>query len=354
MDGANSLQTLVYIVVPMLAPALISVCLFQFMWTMNDFLGTADLPVLGRQISGEPGAQALHRHHRSLRMEPHPGDVGADDRACSWSCFSQRNGTSLKGSPLAGSRAETWLSVQLENLEKVYGGSFKAVHGINLEIEDGEFMVFVGPSGCAKSTTLRMVAGLEEISGGEILIGDQRVNDLPPGKRSIAMVFQNYALYPHMKVRGNLAFGLKIAGIAKPEIEKAIEQCRARFLKSSPLLDRLPKQLSGGQAQRVALGRALIKKPGVFLFDEPLSNLDAEAARFHACPHHRSASPAEGGGPVFDRRLRDARSDRGHDDGRPYLRHAGRAHHAGRHAEGNSTIGPAEPVRRRFHWQSRK
>ncbi|HEV7320835.1 MAG TPA: sn-glycerol-3-phosphate ABC transporter ATP-binding protein UgpC [Ensifer sp.] len=165
--------------------------------------------------------------------------------------------------------------VQLKDLEKVYGGAFKAVHGINLDIEDGEFMVFVGPSGCAKSTTLRMVAGLEEITGGEIVIGDQRVNDLPPGKRSIAMVFQNYALYPHMKVRGNLAFGLKIAGKPKAEIEAAINHV-ARILEIEPLLDRLPKQLSGGQAQRVALGRALIKKPGVFLFDEPLSNLDAK------------------------------------------------------------------------------
>ena len=165
--------------------------------------------------------------------------------------------------------------VQLRNLEKVYGGGFKAVHGINLDIEDGEFMVFVGPSGCAKSTTLRMVAGLEEISGGEIVIGETRVNDLPPGQRSIAMVFQNYALYPHMKVRGNLGFGLKIARKPKAEIEAAIQDV-ARILEIEPLLDRLPKQLSGGQAQRVALGRALIKKPGVFLFDEPLSNLDAK------------------------------------------------------------------------------
>ncbi len=165
--------------------------------------------------------------------------------------------------------------VQLKNLEKVYGGTVKAVHGINLDIHDGEFMVFVGPSGCAKSTTLRMVAGLEEITGGEIVIGGQRVNDLPPGKRSIAMVFQNYALYPHMKVRGNLAFGLKIAGKPKAEIAAAIDEV-ARILEIEPLLDRLPKQLSGGQAQRVALGRALIKKPGVFLFDEPLSNLDAK------------------------------------------------------------------------------
>ncbi|KQU09098.1 ABC transporter ATP-binding protein [Rhizobium sp. Leaf453] len=165
--------------------------------------------------------------------------------------------------------------VQLKNLEKVYGGTLKAVHGINLDITDGEFMVLVGPSGCAKSTTLRMVAGLEEITAGEIIIGDRRVNDLPPGKRSIAMVFQNYALYPHMKVRGNLAFGLKIAGCSRPEIDAAIADV-ARMLEIEPLLDRLPKQLSGGQAQRVALGRALIKKPGVFLFDEPLSNLDAK------------------------------------------------------------------------------
>src|SRR6218665_1411503 len=165
--------------------------------------------------------------------------------------------------------------VQLKNLEKVYGNAFKAVHGMNLDVEDGEFMVFVGPSGCAKSTTLRMVAGLEEISGGEIVIGDRRANARPPGKPSIAMVFQNYALYPHMKVRGNLAFGLKIAGVAKPDIEKAIDNV-ARILEIEPLLDRLPKQLSGGQAPRVALGRALIKKPGVFLFDEPLSNLDAK------------------------------------------------------------------------------
>ncbi len=164
--------------------------------------------------------------------------------------------------------------VQLKNLEKVYGG-FKAVHGIDLDVAEGEFMVLVGPSGCAKSTTLRMIAGLEDISGGEIRIGDRVVNELPPGKRSIAMVFQNYALYPHMKVRGNLAFGLRLAGRSKAEIAAATEEV-ARILEIEPLLDRLPKQLSGGQAQRVALGRALIKKPSVFLFDEPLSNLDAK------------------------------------------------------------------------------
>ncbi|SLN23515.1 sn-glycerol-3-phosphate import ATP-binding protein UgpC [Aquimixticola soesokkakensis] len=165
--------------------------------------------------------------------------------------------------------------LSLNNLEKTYGGGFKAVHGINLEVKDGEFMVLVGPSGCAKSTTLRMIAGLEDVTGGEIRIGDRIVNALQPGKRDIAMVFQNYALYPHMKVRSNLSFGLRLQRKSKAEIAKATADV-ARILEIEPLLDRLPKQLSGGQAQRVALGRALIKKPEVFLFDEPLSNLDAK------------------------------------------------------------------------------
>ncbi|WP_163269078.1 ABC transporter ATP-binding protein [Chelativorans alearense] len=165
--------------------------------------------------------------------------------------------------------------LQIRNLEKVYSNSFKAVHGISLDVDDGEFMVLVGPSGCAKSTTLRMIAGLETITGGEIRIGDRIVNNLAPGQRGVSMVFQNYALYPHMKVRSNLAFGLKLKRRPKPEIEDATEAV-ANTLEIDPLLDRLPKQLSGGQAQRVAVGRALIKKPDVFLFDEPLSNLDAK------------------------------------------------------------------------------
>ena len=165
--------------------------------------------------------------------------------------------------------------LRIRNLEKVYGNSFKALHGISLDIEDGEFMVLVGPSGCAKSTTMRMIAGLETITGGEVRIGDTLVNDLPPGKRGISMVFQNYALYPHMKVRSNLSFGLRMKRRPRPELERATEEVSG-ILEIEPLLDRLPKQLSGGQAQRVAVGRALIKKPEVFLFDEPLSNLDAK------------------------------------------------------------------------------
>ncbi|WP_319531206.1 sn-glycerol-3-phosphate ABC transporter ATP-binding protein UgpC [uncultured Cohaesibacter sp.] len=165
--------------------------------------------------------------------------------------------------------------LQLKNLVKTYPNGFEAVHGINLDVEDGEFMVLVGPSGCAKSTTLRMVAGLESVSAGEVTIGDRVVNTLTPGNRGIAMVFQNYALYPHMKVKNNLSFGLRLAGRPKAEIHDATLDV-ARILEIEPLLERLPKELSGGQAQRVALGRALIKKPDVFLFDEPLSNLDAK------------------------------------------------------------------------------
>lgn len=165
--------------------------------------------------------------------------------------------------------------LKLKSLEKTYGNGFKAVHGIDLHVQEGEFMVLVGPSGCAKSTTLRMIAGLETITGGEIQIGDQVVNELVPGKRGIAMVFQNYALYPHMKVRNNLSFGLRLKRVPKDKIAAATSEVSGT-LEIDELLDRLPKQLSGGQAQRVALGRALIKHPEVFLFDEPLSNLDAK------------------------------------------------------------------------------
>ncbi|WP_456295045.1 sn-glycerol-3-phosphate ABC transporter ATP-binding protein UgpC [Vibrio sp. AK197] len=165
--------------------------------------------------------------------------------------------------------------VKFNKLEKIYSNGFKAVHGIDLTIQDGEFLVIVGPSGCAKSTTLRMLAGLENISGGEITIGGKVVNNLAPKDRGIAMVFQNYALYPHMTVAQNLAFGLKLQKLPKTEIDQRVNEA-AKILEIEELLDRLPRQLSGGQAQRVAVGRAIVKKPEVFLFDEPLSNLDAK------------------------------------------------------------------------------
>ena len=166
-------------------------------------------------------------------------------------------------------------SLSLRNVYKRYPGGVTAVSDFNLEIKDKEFIVFVGPSGCGKSTTLRMVAGLEEISDGEVYIGDRLVNDVAPKDRDIAMVFQNYALYPHMTVFDNMAFGLKLRKTPKDEIKRRVEEA-ARILDIAHLLERKPKALSGGQRQRVALGRAIVREPKVFLLDEPLSNLDAK------------------------------------------------------------------------------
>ena len=166
-------------------------------------------------------------------------------------------------------------SVSLQHIYKVYTGNVTAVSDFTLDIEDKEFIVLVGPSGCGKSTTLRMVAGLEEITDGELYIGDRLVNDVAPKDRDIAMVFQNYALYPHMTVYDNMAFGLKLRKTPKDEIKRRVEEA-AKILDIAHLLNRKPKALSGGQRQRVALGRAIVREPKVFLFDEPLSNLDAK------------------------------------------------------------------------------
>jgi len=165
--------------------------------------------------------------------------------------------------------------VSVRNVVKAYDGDVQAVRGIDLEIADHEFVVLVGPSGCGKSTTLRMIAGLEEISAGEIWIGGDIVNDMAPRDRDIAMVFQNYALYPHMSVFDNMAFGLKLRKLPKPDIKARVDEA-ARILDIVPLLERKPRALSGGQRQRVAMGRAIVRDPKVFLFDEPLSNLDAK------------------------------------------------------------------------------
>ena len=166
-------------------------------------------------------------------------------------------------------------SLSLSHINKTYPNGFQAVKDFNLEIEDKEFIIFVGPSGCGKSTTLRMIAGLEEISGGTLKIGDKVMNDVEPKDRDIAMVFQNYALYPHMTVYDNMAFGLKLRKVPKDQIDKAVREA-ARILDLDKLLDRKPKALSGGQRQRVAMGRAIVRNPKVFLMDEPLSNLDAK------------------------------------------------------------------------------
>jgi multiple sugar transport system ATP-binding protein len=178
-------------------------------------------------------------------------------------------------------------TVTFDHVWKRYG-DVVAVNDLNLDIQDGEFLVLVGPSGCGKTTSLRMIAGLEEVSDGALKIGERVVNDLAPKDRDVAMVFQSYALYPHMSVRDNLAFGLKLRKVPKPEIERRVNEA-ARMIELTNLLDRKPKQLSGGQRQRVALGRAIVREPAVFLMDEPLSNLDAklrvqtraEIARLH-------------------------------------------------------------------------
>lgn len=165
-------------------------------------------------------------------------------------------------------------TIELKKLVKSYGKT-DIIHGIDLDIKDGEFVVLVGPSGCGKSTTLRMMAGLEEVSGGELWIGDRIVNDLDPKERNIAMVFQNYAIYPHMTVRQNIGFGLYTSKLDKSEKSRLIEEA-AHVLNLTPYLDRKPAALSGGQRQRVAMGRAMVRSPSAFLFDEPLSNLDAQ------------------------------------------------------------------------------
>jgi len=178
-------------------------------------------------------------------------------------------------------------TIRLEKVEKWFG-DLQIIKGVDLDITDGEFVIFVGPSGCGKSTLLRLIAGLEEISAGTILIDGRDVTDLPPSDRKLAMVFQSYALYPHMTVKDNMSFGLRMAGLPKAEIDAAVAEA-ARALRLEALLDRKPKQLSGGQRQRVAIGRAIVRKPTAFMFDEPLSNLDAalrvemrlEIARLH-------------------------------------------------------------------------
>src|SRR5438105_10226836 len=182
--------------------------------------------------------------------------------------------------------------VHLRGVQKTYDNKVAVIHGIDMEIADGEFIVIVGPSGCGKSTLLRMVAGLERITGGQVAIGDRVVNQLEPKDRDIAMVFQNYALYPHMSVYANMAYGLKIRKLAKDDIDRRVRKA-AKTLELEKLLDRLPRQLSGGQRQRVAMGRAIVREPAVFLFDEPLSNLDAKLRvqmRFEIQKLHRRLS----------------------------------------------------------------
>ena len=231
--------------------------------------------------------------------------------------------------------------VVVRDLVKKYG-ELQVVHGIDFEIDDGEFVVLVGPSGCGKSTILRMIAGLETVTGGEIVIDDEVVNDMPPRERDIAMVFQDYALYPHMSVRQNLGFGLKMRGATRSAIDAAVKRT-AEILQIEGLLDRKPKELSGGQRQRVAIGRAIAREPELFLFDEPLSNLDAklrvdmrtQIKRLHLT--FKTTSIYVTHDQVEAMTLADRIVDP-----------AKRRHRADRHAVASSTA-PAQYVRRRLH-----
>src|SRR5438874_10450255 len=188
-------------------------------------------------------------------------------------------GGTLTGSVACGGSGQVRFAavaaIELDRLTKVYGDGTRAVHELSLEIEDGEFVVFVGPSGCGKTSALRMVAGLEDITAGTVRVGGEVVNDLPPKARDMAMIFQNYALYPHMNVFDNMGFGLKMRGIDRSEIRRRVDDA-ARILGLSEVLKKRPRHLSGGQRQRVAMGRAIVREPQAFLMDEPLSNLDAK------------------------------------------------------------------------------
>ncbi len=212
-------------------------------------------------------------------------------------------------------------SVTLQGVYKTYPGNVTAVSDFNMEIEDKEFVILVGPSGCGKSTTLRMIAGLEDITAGSLYIDDKLMNDVPPKDRDIAMVFQNYALYPHMTVFDNMAFGLKIRKTPRAEIKQRVMEA-ARILEIENLLERKPAALSGGQRQRVALGRAIVRDPKVFLLDEPLSNDDARRT-------YKAAS-----GAANDLHLRHPRPDGGDDDGHAHRRHEKRLRAANRRAAG--------------------
>ena len=253
--------------------------------------------------------------------------------------------------------------VVLKNLKKVYPNTEKkkkkgepekkndlqitdegvvAVQDFNLHIADKEFIVLVGPSGCGKSTTLRMIAGLEDISGGELYIDGKLMNDVEPKDRDIAMVFQSYALYPHMTVYGNMAFSLKLKKVPKDEIDRRVRQA-AEILDITQYLDRKPKALSGGQRQRVAIGRAIVRDPAVFLMDEPLSNLDAKLRNQMRAELIKLRERID---TTFIYVTHD--QTRGHDPGRPHRHHEGRIHPADRHAAG-SVRPPGQPVRGGLH-----
>ncbi len=293
-------------------------------------------------------SERMAKWNEVMRIEEALGrdaSVSRDAARSPDSCDATMNGPGLTArhriTRMRGNRRDEMASVTIRNVEK-YFGTTHVIRGVSIDIADGEFCVLVGPSGCGKSTLLRMIAGLEEISEGEIDIGGRVVNNIPPKERDIAMVFQNYALYPHMTVKDNMAFSLMLAKRPKSEIEERVKKA-GDILGLVPYLDRYPRQLSGGQRQRVAMGRAIVRNPQVFLFDEPLSNLDAKLRvqmRTEIKELHQRLQD--------DVDLRDARPDRGDDDGRQDRRAEGWRRRADRQPA--RALRPAgEHVRRRLH-----
>ena len=293
VDGATPWVIITKVFMPLMWPALVTTGLLAFIGAWNEFLfaltftssnTTRTVPVAIALLSRRhPVRDPLGHHHGGLgdrhRAADRSGpDLPAQDRRRP----DRRRRQGIRGSA-------PWRICKLSDVRKSYG-AVDVIKGVDLEIETGEFMVFVGPSGCGKSTLLRLISGLEDITSGDMLFDDERVNDLAPSKRGIAMVFQSYALYPHMKVYDNMAFGMKLQKAGADDIKERVMKA-AKLLQIDHLLDRLPKQLSGGQRQRVAIGRAIVRDPRVFLFDEPLSNLDAAlrvATRLEIAKLHHS------------------------------------------------------------------
>ena len=301
----------------------------------------------GARHRGVLGIHQLHEVLRRLALVAATGvasgfgDQDVIDHRASLRCFLPGGQYQLWGK--CGIHTAPMAEIDLQNITKVFAGDVVAINDVSLHIEDGEFIALVGPSGCGKSTLLRAIAGLEEVTSGEISIGGRDVTDLAPRHRDIAMVFQSYALYPHMSVRQNLGYGLKVRRIPKAEIRRRVEEIAA-LLDLSELLERKPAHLSGGQRQRVAMGRAIVRQPQAFLMDEPLSNLDAKlrvGMRASLAQLHQQLGRHN--------RIRDARPGGGDDAGAACRGHAGRPHSAGGHAA-DALRAADGPVRRRVHW----
>jgi len=342
MDGATIGRELVYVLTPMAVPGLASTLLLNFIlawneafWTLNlSTLDAAPLTVFIASYSSPEGlflGKTVGRFDACHCADHRPRMVHAA-AACPRTDLRRRQ--IAKGSRIMG-------QITLQGVRKSFG-PVNIIKDANLDIDDGSFVVFVGPSGCGKTTLLRLIAGLEDVTGGQILIDGKNVVDVPPAKRGLSMVFQSYALYPHMSVRGNIAFGLKMAGLPRPDIDRKVEAAAAT-LNLTPYLERKPRDLSGGQRQRVAIGRAIVREPKAFLFDEPLSNLDAALRVQMRMEVTKTAKAARD-----HRRLRHARPGRGYDDGRQDRRTERGQYRTIRLAAG-IVRAPVKPVRRWLH-----